>query len=636
MNSLKTSVLVASILFSVYFIYSFNFQINAAAQETDGLEDSSLSNNEYLPGEILFQLKEPIEELSQPIDTPDSKLNKKEFSSLNKDNLPQKLQEIDTKYTISTIEKVFPQAESADKELLKIKETFKDEIDNGTRTIDEEAFLANDLSTLYKILIPAEASVEDVVKELSADPNIEFAEPNYITNIAYTPNDPFYPVTSTRINQWGLENPGRSGGYIADKDIDAAAAWDVHKGSSSTVIAVIDSGIDYTHPDLGGGIGSAYKVKGGYDFVNSDTNPMDDNGHGTHIAGTIAASINNSVGVTGVCPNCKLLAVKTQNSAGSGSVLVGAQGVTYSVTNGARIINISWGNTTGSETLNTAIQNAAASNVVVVAAAGNNNSTAKYYPAAYANVIAVANTGPADTKWSNSNYDDGTKWVDISAPGGNILATSLTGGSLCNTAHESGTPRYAYCSGTSMSAPMVAGVAGLMISHTPSLSDEAVAYRIRVTADNINALNPSYAYKLGAGRINANKAIRSNDIYLTGCENGRCLGGCPATTAPVGLQASNVLAIDYPPGSAPIYYFYGVETQFSWTPVAGTSGYQIRIDDESNSFASCNSLPNNGDGCRDISTPSTSFHFASGKYYKITFVGTNWCRVIYVETISGP
>lgn len=267
-------------------------------------------------------------------------------------------------------------------------------------------------------------NVDAVVKALNNNPNVEYAEPNYILNATWTPNDTYFSPSY----QYGLFNT------------DADHAWDVARGSSSQEIAVLDTGVDYTHPDLDG------KVIRGYDFVQNDNTPQDQNGHGTHVAGIAAAETNNSIGIAGMAPNTKILAVRVLDANGSGSLANIADGIIYATDAGAEVINLSLGCDCSTTTLQNAVNYAWNRGVVVVAAAGNDGVNTTFEPASYANVIAVGAVDSSNRKASFSNW--GT-WVDVMAPGVDIASTYPGN-------------RYVYLSGTSMASPYVAGQAALL------------------------------------------------------------------------------------------------------------------------------------------------------------------------------
>lgn len=682
-------------LFSTYFIYKDYSSTQAATEGFINLENTvAQEKSEYVPGEVIVKLKQPIAELDQNVISETNwKATAYQFKAINKARLPEKLLEVDRKYTVKSIEKVFPHKEAPQRELAKMKIRYAVQLKNGTRVIDEEKVLSNDMSTIYLMKVKPESSIKEIVQTLKSDPNVEYVEPNYLTKTTVVPNDPFYPLSTTAVNQWYLENPGGRTGFRADADIDASAAWDINSGTSSTVIAVTDSGIDYTHPDLGGGIGPTYKVIGGYDIRNQDADPMDDFGHGTHVAGIIAANYNNKTGVAGVCPKCRLLAVKSSNSSGVGTSTTGALAIDYAVSHGADIINVSWGSGSVLTTVQTAIQNAVANDVLVVAAAGNKNETKKFYPAAFPEALAVANTSYDDTKSPNSNYNSSTdKWIDISAPGTYILSTALKGGAICTSPHETGTARYGYCTGTSMAAPIVAGVAGLVLSKDTFINVKNLTFHLKATSDNINARNPQYSGLLGSGRVNANNALTvipafcvDSDNGLTyktrgyiygggltiknydrcatldptvineghcgpqnqswfsaykcplGCKLGRCLQQCvtniasPNTIAMTGTTSTN--------GST--YHINAGSSTMTWPAVSGSAGYFVEIDWLGNGWATCDT-PNWGDICLEVSTPSAVHSFLYGttdtrvKFYSKNSSGAFTCTPKTITVDINP
>ncbi|MCC7272314.1 MAG: S8 family serine peptidase [Alphaproteobacteria bacterium] len=363
--------------------------------------------------------------------------------------------------------------------------------------------------------LPEGVSVEQALASLSQDPDIAFAGPNYVIQATVTPNDPYF------VNQWSLNNTGQVYGYTAnnqpvsgkaDADIDAAEAWGVQQ-TAPIVVAVIDTGIDYTHPDLDGNIWrNADEIAGngidddrngyvddyyGYDFVNRDGNPIDDNGHGTHVAGTIGAEGGNGIGVAGIAWSVQLMALKFLNAQGSGSTAGAIEALNYAVANGAQISNNSWGGGSFNQGLLDAIGAAGNAGHLFVTAAGNDSrdiDVTPSYPASYApaNLISVASTDAFDALSSFSNYGDVT--VDLAAPGSSILSTYKGG--------------YAFLSGTSMATPHVTGAAALVWAENPSLTALEVK---QILLDTVDVL-PSLAGKVASGgRLNVAAALEAAD-----------------------------------------------------------------------------------------------------------------------------
>jgi subtilisin family serine protease len=366
-----------------------------------------------------------------------------------------------------------------------------------------------DLGRIYKIELGPGQSAPLAAAEYSRDPDVEYAELNYIVSICTTPNDPNYP------EQWSLNNTGQPypvpgcGTELGtlDRDIDAPEAWDIQTGSSDVVVAIIDTGVDYNHPDIAANMWTDANGFYGKDFVNDDNDPMDDSGHGTHCGGTIAADGNNAVDITGVCWDANIMALKFLNSEGSGFTDDAIAAIEYAVYNGADIMSNSWGGYGYSKPLEDTVNYAYTQGVVMVAAAGNNNIDIPFYPAFYQGVISVAATDSDDAKASFSNYGD---WIEVAAPGVDILSLRAAGTAPYND------PNYLYpcgdsnatmaiASGTSMACPHVAGLAALCLAEEPDLTVGDVRLLIRFNAEDVGDPN------LGYGRINAYDTL--SNIY---------------------------------------------------------------------------------------------------------------------------
>lgn len=336
--------------------------------------------------------------------------------------------------------------------------------------------------------VPA-AAEEKVIFALSQNPNIEYAEPDYLAFATLTPDDPYFAP-----NQWGLENTGQNIAGQAgtpDADIDASAAWDTALGSVR--VAILDSGIDQDHEDL------SAKIAAQANFTSSPT--VDDPyGHGTHVGGIVAAVTDNAAGVAGVCPGCVLMNGKVLGDDGSGAYSWIAKGITWAADNGAKVINLSLGGTAPSKTLESAVNYAWNKGVVVVAAAGNCGCKQKIYPAAYKNAIAVAATNNLDKKASFSSYD--ARWVDVAAPGENIFST-FPNHEFVIQAKYGRSQNYDFASGTSMASPIVSASAALIWATSRGVSATAVRSRLQQTADKIGGTGTYWA----SGRVNAAAAV---------------------------------------------------------------------------------------------------------------------------------
>jgi serine protease len=383
-----------------------------------------------------------------------------------------------------------------------------------------------DLSLLYTVTYSSPNDPFSLAEELSKLPEVQYAEPWFIQTLAersFAPNDTLYAL------QWSL------------KKISAPAAWDISQGDSTVVVAIVDSGVELSHPDLQASIwtnpgetgfdalGRDKRFNGvdddgdgyvddwhGWDFVGAQYETWDpsvtkgdndpsptgsNNNHGTHVAGIVAATTNNLIGVASLASKCKILAVKTtadNDSRGGGDayVMAGYQGIVYAVNMGAKIINCSWGAAGGAQTDQDVIDYAVQHGSLVVGAAGNESSSGFFSPADYRGALSVASTDANDKLSYYSNY--GTN-IDVCAPGENIVSTLYP--------HT-----YTSMSGTSMASPLATALAALVKGKFPSYTNLQVAEQVRVTCDNIDALNIGFAGSLGRGRINAYRALTVTNL----------------------------------------------------------------------------------------------------------------------------
>ena len=295
---------------------------------------------------------------------------------------------------------------------------------------------------------------------------MQYIEPNYLVRIADTiPYDPGWGY------QYGLIN------------INAPQGWDLNTGTAAVTIAIMDTGVDLTHPDL------AAKIVPGYDFVNDDAIPQDDHGHGTHVAGIAGAITNNTTGVAGVSWGARIMPVKVLDNAGSGTYADVAAGVIWAADQGAQVINLSLGGDVSSSTLENAINYAYGKGVTIVASSGNDGSSFVLYPARYPPVIAVGATDSNNNYASFSNY--GLE-VDLAAPGVAIYSTWIGG--------------YNYDSGTSMAAPFVSGLAAILSGMHENSSPDTIAWEMQSTALDLGpaGVDPYF----GHGLIQIDQAIQ--------------------------------------------------------------------------------------------------------------------------------
>lgn len=345
-----------------------------------------------------------------------------------------------------------------------------------------------------------EGQEETLADALESDRAVRYAEPNYLYGALLAPNDPSFG------SQWALAK------------IHSTAAWDLETGSGDVIVAVIDTGIDESHPDL------AAKIVAGHDFVDADADPHDLNGHGTHVAGIAAASTDNSVGIAGMDWGARIMPIRVLGADGSGSGVAITEGITWAYQHGADVLNLSLGGTSFSQAMQDAVQAAHDAGALVVAAMGNYRSYGNptSYPAAYADVMAVAATAPDDTYSYYSQYGP---HCDISAPGGEmgylhdpdgILSTMPTYVAYMNTEY-SNFQNYDRLQGTSQASPLVAGLAALVRARAPTLGPDDVQELIERTAKDLGAVgwDPDY----GFGRIDAFAALDAM-LFVDGFEQG--------------------------------------------------------------------------------------------------------------------
>jgi thermitase len=338
---------------------------------------------------------------------------------------------------------------------------------------------------VYRLVLAPGISMDDAAAFLKALPGVRYVEPNYLYYAVATPNDPGYS------RQWALPK------------IQANLAWDIWQPQSPRYIAIIDTGIDYNHSDL---VNKFRRLSNGqiygYNLINNTTNANDDNGHGTHCAGIAAAEINNGIGVAGIAgwrpglsgynQYVQLMPVKVLDANGSGTLTNVARGITWAADNGAHVLSMSLGGSSGAQSLSDAVNYAWTRGCLIVAAAGNGGSSSPQYPAYYTNCIAVAATDSSDTLTYFSQYGS---WVDIAAPGAGIYST-YRGNS------------YATLDGTSMACPHVSGAAALVWSHAPSLTNQQLR---SILETNVDPYQP-YAGRTiapNAGRLNVYRALQA-------------------------------------------------------------------------------------------------------------------------------
>jgi len=488
----------------------------------------------------------------------------------------------------------------------------------------------------------AKDAVLAAIDALRNDPAVAYAEPNYIVHATGIPNDPYFPQL------YGMHNTGQSGGTVG-ADIHAVEAWDRHTGNKRVIIGIIDTGIDYLHPDLAANIwqnpgeipGNGIDDDGngfvddvhGYDFVNNDGDPMDDHYHGTHCAGTIGGVGNNGVGVAGVMWNASIAALKFLNSSGSGTTADAIRAVNYAAAMHMQITSNSWGGGGFSQALEDAI---AAGGLFVVAAgnSGSDNDVSPQYPASYPldNIIAVAATDRYDHLASFSCY--GHTSVDLGAPGVDIYS--------CAPGNS-----YQLLSGTSMATPHVSGACGLVWSYNPLLGPLDVKRIILSSVDTLASLNGKV---VTGGRLNAQKALAlAGPVWLN---------VVPLTTDSVNVGASKTFtATVTPSGLVPGDYVADI-TYLSNDPAHPTQS--VRVTATIGSLRSLSAHPtslvfdtlvigkkdtlsltldNHGNAAVTVdsfSIASSSFYSLSGAPLQIPQFSTATVKMVFAPSAAGP
>ena len=381
----------------------------------------------------------------------------------------------------------------------------------GGRVVEEFHFPVDRLSMeqgqMVRVKLADGTSVEDTLEQLRQDDEVVFAEPNYV----YTLDEAANPPNDLHEKLWGLDNQGQTGG-TAGADVNIAEAWKVSTGSKGPLISVIDSGIDYNHPDLAANMwvnpgeipGDGIDNDGngvvddvhGYNAFADNGDPMDGFSHGTHCAGTIAAVGNNGVGVTGVMQEARLMAVKIFSDSGSTSTDAILRGLAYSARMGAQITSNSWGGPRASEAIKEAFESHPGLHVIAAGNGNFDNDRKDNFPSNYDldNIVAVAATDHNDKRARFSQW--GATKVDVAAPGHGIYST-IPG------------DRYGLKSGTSMATPHVTGGAGLILSAYPDATPQEIKQRLIYGSDRTDELS---GVSVSNGRVNFGKSLQDDSV----------------------------------------------------------------------------------------------------------------------------
>ncbi len=492
--------------------------------------------------------------------------------------------------------------------------------------------------------IPESTDADAAVSEFVGTGAYSVVEKDQIYTIQATPNDPAY--LSGQL--WGLHNTGQSGG-VADADIDAPEGWDIRTSANPIIVAVIDTGIRYTHQDLlanmwtnpgeipGNGIddnGSGYiDDVHGINAINGSGNPMDDNGHGTHCAGTIGGVGNNGTGMTGVAWNMRLMALKFLSAGGSGTTSDAIECIDYARANGADIMSNSWGGGGYSQALFDSIKAARDAGIIFVAAAGNdaqNNDVQQNYPCNYLleNVVSVAATTRTDALASFSNFGSG--YVELGAPGQDIYSTVSDSNSSYDT-----------YSGTSMATPHVSGALALMAAQFPGDSARQLINRLQRSVDRIPSLASRTSF---GGRLNLRAALTTtsntpvNDAFADATQ----LSGSTLT-----FRSGNGAATreSGEPRQAQVVTS-GASVWWKWT-AQGNSTVSIDLTGSNfdtvlsvytgNTFAALAEVAGNDDALPGVVTSRVTFTTVAGTEYRIAVAGkTETTTGLIVMQLSSP
>jgi subtilisin family serine protease len=366
----------------------------------------------------------------------------------------------------------------------------------NTRLVEEYG-----LNRTYLLEVAAGTDIKQAIADFASLADVEYAEPNYIDHAALVPDDPTY------LQQWGLNNTGQAvsygGGTVGTPgaDINAEAAWDLHTGDASIILAILDSGVDYNHPEFAG------RTVPGTDTGDDDNDPMDSNGHGTCCAGIAAATGNNAQGVAGVNWNCMIMPVKIGPGASSSfSHADGADGMVWAADHGADVLSCSYGGS-HSATKQTGVDYAYAAGCVIMASSGNDDLLASFYPASYSNVLSIGALSPCNDRKSSGTCDGETWWgsnygpdLGVMSPGTRIHTTDILGAGGKDPGDYNPT-----FNGTSAACPFAAGVASLVRSYVPVLTNDQVYESIRMSAVDLDV--PGFDNETGYGRLNAFGAL---------------------------------------------------------------------------------------------------------------------------------
>gem|GEM_PF-755591 len=573
--------------------------VGAGGFHQGGRTPESFNKDSYVPDEIIVKFKdEPVSVVAGDIVE-----RGQDFATVTDDNT---LDELNKRFKVKKMKRVFHgyegtksksfqritkmeakrrHAEIQADEKVKVKSLRTKHAKKGRQIpVDAEKNVPK-VAGVYTVKLEKGADLQAAVRAYKENPHIEYAQPNYIMNVQMVPNDPYWSSTNTwgqgYDDLWGL------------KKIQADKAWDIADGTG-VVVAVVDTGVDYNHPDISGNIWSnSDEIPGngidddhngyiddvrGWDFAYGDAEVIDRMGHGTHVAGTIAAVGNNNTGIIGVAPKAKIMPVKGLSDTGSGYTDRLAAGIKYAAENGADVINNSWGG--GPSFINPVAEDAVRyaynlGSVVVFAAGNSTQDVYAYSPQNQPQVITVAASSEIDR---NTNFSNFGEMLDVAAPGGahcydpeicdrrNIL--SLKSATVADRMLVGSSPivggQYLRLAGTSMAAPHVAGLAALIVQKHPEFTVEEVRQAIRVGSDDTGIGTPGYNSYVGHGRINALKSLNvSSPLSVVITE--------PASAWPISAEAITIKGTVSGPALTSWTLDYANHNNNNWTRIASSS-----------------------------------------------------------------
>ena len=504
---IRTSKVFALCTVMLFITSSISFADGVMRYRHHSTGQALKKSQQYLSDQIIVKFKDTIQFCPHCLFLKKSSFQQASLKAASVSYLDK----LNKKYQVSAIEPLF-RSQEQENQLIKKSgiptssdlknqqaawfSAIKAKFPERTRKAVKQTTEIPDLYNFYIIHLPANKNILQAVHEYAQDPLIESAQPNYLIKGNIIPDDPYYRSGAVGRDLWGL------------KKIGMEEAWDLEPSlGAGIIVAVNDTGVDYNHLDIRNNMWKDDAGNYGPNIIEDSNDPMDMDGHGTHIAGTIAAEGNNHMGIIGVAPKSKIMAMATVD------IETGVEkGILYALEHGAKVINNSWGyrdRVVFSASSEAVIKTAYAAGVINVLAAGNESDDVQFKaPANLSEVIAVAASDRDDTL---ANFSNNGQLVDVSAPGVSILSLNARGGDnhLVGMGFPVVDTDYLLLSGTSMATPHVVGVISLLMKHHPEFSVEDIRQALHISADNVAKGADGLT---GYGRINAAKALKINNI----------------------------------------------------------------------------------------------------------------------------